>query len=93
MKEIQRALARVYSRKNLVPGAIAAYRRILELDPQDAFAQFSLGLLLSQQRAYSEAVKHLTLAQALYAQTTNVELQREVRRLLESARRAEPPPA
>ncbi len=85
-KEILRALARVYSRKNLVPGAIAAYRQILELDPQDAFAQFSLGLLLSEQKAYSEAVKHLTVAQALYAKTTNVELQLEIRRLLEAAR-------
>ncbi|MFQ3679848.1 MAG: tetratricopeptide repeat protein [Pseudanabaenaceae cyanobacterium] len=85
-KEIYRALARVYSRKNLVPGAIAAYRQILELDPQDAFAQFSLGALLSEQKAYSEAVKHLTIAQTLYAPTANVELQLEIRRLLEAAR-------
>ncbi len=85
-KEVQRALARVYSRKKLVPGAIAAYRRILELDPQDAFAQFSLGLLLSEQKAYSEAIEHLTLAQELYAKTANVELQLEIRRLLEVAR-------
>ncbi len=85
-REVQRALARVYSRKKLVPGAIAAYRRMVELDPQDAFAHFSLGLLLSEQKAYSEAVKHLSIAQELYAQTNNVELPLEIHRLLEAAR-------
>ncbi|MGQ9866340.1 MAG: tetratricopeptide repeat protein [Pseudanabaenaceae cyanobacterium] len=85
-KEILRALARVYSRKNLVPGAIAAYRQILELDPQDAFAQFALGSLPTEQKAFSEAVKHRNIAQELYAKTSNVELQLAIRRLLEAAR-------
>src|SRR5262249_29234886 len=38
-----------------LPGAVAAFQRAIELDPEDFLARFSLGQILQQQRRYTEA--------------------------------------
>lgn len=55
----------IYYQRNEMPNAHAAFRRALELDPQNVTAHFNLGCVLDEMGRLDEAVEHLRRATEL----------------------------
>ena len=57
--------ARAYYASAQLSRAEAAFARLVELDPTDAYARFALGRSVARQQRFPEAVGHLRVACAL----------------------------
>jgi Flp pilus assembly protein TadD len=58
-------LAQAHYRSAALPRAEEVLRRLVELDPADAYARRLLGLTLTRQNRHAEALRHLRLAAAM----------------------------
>ncbi|NJK60773.1 MAG: tetratricopeptide repeat protein [Oscillatoriales cyanobacterium SM2_1_8] len=81
-KEIPRAIAAIHQRRGFTSAEIVAYRRLLEIDPDDAAANRTLGTLLAQQRRHAEAIPFLEKAAQHYVRQGDRQTAAEISRLL-----------
>lgn len=85
MIAIQQKLAEVYLAQNMTSWAIVTYRRILELDPNNAETYLTLGRILARQNRKQEAIKFLEQAETLFNRqgnsTGSAEARQELSRL------------